>query len=58
MTLFNALELFQPYLIKKMLQLKIINSIREGKKKIKEEKEIVNKILLKIIEKVWFSEDY
>lgn len=35
-----------------MLQLKIVNSIREGKKKIKEEKEIVNKILLKVVEKL------
>jgi hypothetical protein len=35
-----------------MLQLRIINSIREGKKKIKEKKEIVNQILIKIIEKL------
>jgi len=35
-----------------MLQLKLINSIREGKDKIREDKEIVYKILLKIIEKL------
>lgn len=46
---FKSIELFQPFIIKKMIQLNIIYNIREGKRKIKENKEISLKILEKII---------
>lgn len=35
-----------------MIKLKIINNLREGKKKIRKEKELTNKIILKVVEKV------
>nr|YP_009389109.1 RNA polymerase beta' subunit [Euglena archaeoplastidiata]AKR17882.1 RNA polymerase beta' subunit [Euglena archaeoplastidiata] len=45
-------ELFQPLIIKKMLQLKIINTIKDGKNKIKKEGKIIHEILNKIIKNV------
>lgn len=45
-----AIELFQPFLIKKMFKLKVIYSLREGKKKIFEKNKILEKLLNKIIE--------
>nr|YP_009503400.1 RNA polymerase beta' subunit [Euglena clara]AXA45458.1 RNA polymerase beta' subunit [Euglena clara] len=41
------IELLQPFILKKLLQLKIVNSIREGKKVLKEDKIIINKIIEK-----------
>lgn len=48
----NTLELFQPLILKKMIQLKLISSLREGKKTIKREKDITEGIVRKIITKV------
>ena len=52
---FKSIELFQPFIIKKMIQLNIIYNIREGKRKIKENKEISLKILEKIIKNLWLE---
>lgn len=46
-----AIELFQPYLLKKLLQLKIVTTIRQGKKKISSREGIVLLLLKKVIEK-------
>ena len=51
----NTLELFQPLILKKMIQLKLISSLREGKKTIKREKDITEGIVRKIITKVRFK---
>jgi DNA-directed RNA polymerase beta' subunit len=45
-----TLELFQPFLLRKLLILKVVGNIREGKSIIIEKKNIVNKILKKLIE--------
>nr|YP_009540970.1 RNA polymerase beta' subunit [Discoplastis spathirhyncha]AYQ93473.1 RNA polymerase beta' subunit [Discoplastis spathirhyncha] len=45
-------ELFQPFLIKKLAQLKIIKNIREGKKKIKKNEQIIIEILKILTEKM------
>lgn len=51
--LFKAIELFQPILIRKMLKLKVVNSIRDAKRIIKKQINIVDELLTKILEKVW-----
>jgi DNA-directed RNA polymerase subunit beta' len=43
-----AIELFQPHILKKLLQLKIVNNIRQGKKKIKSKQNIILIVLKKI----------
>jgi hypothetical protein len=48
--LFIRLELFQPFILRKLIKLKIINNIREGKSIILKKKIIVTEILKKIIE--------
>nr|YP_009145447.1 RNA polymerase beta' subunit [Monomorphina parapyrum]AKL78920.1 RNA polymerase beta' subunit [Monomorphina parapyrum] len=46
-------ELFQPFIIKKLLQLKIVSSIREGKQRINYKKDkLIDQILKKITKKV------
>nr|AKL79026.1 RNA polymerase beta' subunit [Euglena viridis] len=47
------IELFQPFIIKKMFQLKLINTIREGKEKINLGKKniLINEILKRIMNK-------
>lgn len=48
----KTLELFQPLVLKKMLELKIIKSLREGKKRIKQEKYITEELIRKITNKI------
>jgi hypothetical protein len=48
----KTLELFQPLVLKKMLELKIIKSLREGKKSIKQEKYITEELIRKITNKI------
>jgi DNA-directed RNA polymerase beta' subunit len=48
--LFITLELFQPFLLRKLIKLKIVTNIREGKTAIFGKKKIVNEILKKVIE--------
>lgn len=48
----KTLELFQPLILKKMLELKIIKSLREGKKRIKQEKYITEELIRKITNKI------
>lgn len=43
-----AIELFQPFLIKKLIQIKFTNTIREAKSKIIKNLLIIKKILLKL----------
>lgn len=45
-----AIELFQPFILKKLIQLKVVKSIREGKKKISK-KDILTTKILKILTK-------
>lgn len=51
--LFKSIELFQPILIRKMLKLKVVNSIRDAKRITKKQINIVDELLTKILEKVW-----
>lgn len=48
----TTLELFQPLILKKMIQLKITKSLRQGKKKIKKEKIISEQIIKRITKKI------
>ena len=50
---FKTLQLFQPFLLKKLLKMNISNSLREGKILIKQQNLLIINLLKKIIQKVW-----
>ena len=46
------MELFQPFIIKSLIKLKLTNSIRESKRKLLEKSQINNKLIIRILNKL------